>query len=130
MEFVCDGCGGLGVAIIVQRLRDGRLSWSAGYCCNACGARLEADGGESLPDDYRRAILLHEGEWAVFLEAGSSRRVVATVLRELFGLTAPEAMARTRDVAVPVWIGTRAECDWIRWHVERRGNAIRVGPSN
>jgi hypothetical protein len=54
MEFVCGGCGGLGVAVIVQRLTDGRLSWSASDCCNACCARLEADGGESLPDAHQQ----------------------------------------------------------------------------
>jgi hypothetical protein len=61
----CPECGGRRQLSFGERIRGGELVWFRSTFCESCGARVEADGGDRLPDDLRATELARHGRWGV-----------------------------------------------------------------
>lgn len=111
VQVACEDCGHQGVARLGQTVFAGQLLWSRSIQCpNGCA--IEEDG-HGFPPERVRVLLLEDGGWWDVLAADADRVVLLKAIRELFGLSMEEALARGR--AFPqAFRGTRTEAEWLQ----------------
>ena len=109
-------CGGCGESVKVHFGQSARhwmsgLGWWESYRCEKCGDAVEADGGDDMPDDYRRIILEEEGAWEIRL---SQRPELETDtlhrIKKALGLTLAE-VAALKNCRGALAKGTKAEME-------------------
>lgn len=134
VPHTCGSCGRESVAGVGQHA-GASLRWWLAFRCPACGAMLEADGGDDAPEDVRQAIIAAHGLWALHVEAEGSERVRAVAaLRHVLGLSMAEAGTLKGSLPGRVAEGTKVEMAHRRQllagrGVKARGDLVPGAPS-
>jgi hypothetical protein len=103
----CGRCGEPATQIFGEA---GGKGWYESLHCPSCGESYEADGGSPTPEEFRRAIMAEEGEWA--LDATAPLTVVLLkALRAEFGLSLAQAQELKKGMPGELRRGTRHEME-------------------
>ena len=110
LEESCAACRASARELWVQRCVSGRLSWSASFRCTACGAQLEADGSDDLPENVRRAFLSESGGWRlVLLHAGERKLELVRALAKARQVASSSALGLVNARSAHLGEGTLVE---------------------
>lgn len=102
----CDRCGRPATQAFGERGR----GWFESFHCPSCGDAYEADGGSPTPEEFRRAIIAEDGEWAIEATAALSLALLKA-LRQVFALSLAEAQELKRRMPGELRRGTRYEME-------------------
>jgi hypothetical protein len=102
----CDRCG----KPASQTFGEGGMGWYESFHYESCGRSYEADGRSPAPEEFRRAIIAQEGEWALEVTAPLPL-VLLKALREEFSLTLAQAQELKHRLPGELRRGTRYEME-------------------
>jgi hypothetical protein len=102
----CDRCG----QPATQAFGEGGRGWYESFDCPSCGQAYEADGFAPAPEEFRREIIAHEGEWALEVTA-SPTTTLLKALRKALSLSLGEAKELKRRMPGELRRGTRYEME-------------------
>jgi hypothetical protein len=111
----CTVCGGQREVQFGDRVGPMGLTWSMSKRCRSCNDALEVDDYGPLPPDFRQAVIVEGGEWTLRTNA-VDRVALMNVVKEAFKTSLAEAQERVGDLR-----GTRAEMEWLKELMRRRG---------
>lgn len=114
----CDRCG----RPATQAFGEGGRGWYESFDCPSCGEAYEADGGSPTPDEFRRAIIAEEGEWAIEATTSLSPALLRS-LRQVFSLSLAEAQELKRRMPGELRRGTRYEMEKLLHELEPSADA-------
>jgi hypothetical protein len=110
----CDRCG----QPASQAFGEGGRGWYESFHCPSCGRAYEADGFTPAPEEFRRAMIAEEGEWALDVTAPPSLMLLKA-MRQEFSLSLGEAQELKGRLPGELRRGTRYEMEKLVQSLER-----------
>lgn len=128
IESRCGGCGGTLVRQVNQFIDCGQLWWDAEVSCRTCGAGwCEHSGPGKAPEDVRSALLAEHGPSRLRVVGPAPSPVsVLKVLREVWGVSLPQARELADELTDTGLVGTLAEMEFLKTRLRSRGVAAEV----
>ena len=128
IEFACPRCKDLTLAVVRQRIANGRLAWSMSFSCPSCGEQSEIDGENPPPRDIRAHLLRESGWWEVRPSEGASVPRTLQALRGVLGAPNLDMMKLKMLVQQGAIRGTRFEMEFMRAHLSTAGVVATLEP--
>jgi hypothetical protein len=118
----CPYCGAAARLDFDQAAHGCELLWSESLHCPACGARMEADGGEDMPEARRAVLLAEEGRWSVVVDDRPTVGLLRAA-RECLALSVAEVPALKARLPGVLAMGTRSEMEVLASRLRRAAGA-------
>ncbi len=115
IKIKCDNCGKDIYFHYGQVINcDMELAWAGGYLCQFCGESIEVDG-ETIPIEYREAILRNEGNWSLSLHISDNMVMKAIkIIRKAMELSMEETKYLKSNIPGTILKGTKVEMQRIQ----------------
>lgn len=118
VEVKCPYCGAMAMIAFAQVVHGCELQWWESFSCHACGAQIEADGGEDMPPERRKVLLEQEGNWSV-IAFGRPTPDLLRAARFWLGLSIAQLPALKARLPGVLATGTRSEMEVLARRLNR-----------
>lgn len=116
----CD-CGKIVSTNVGDAIHNSKLYWFQSYLCDNCGRTIEMDSDEAMPIDVKKAIILEQGCYGLFLNNIKERTKVKFILKKISDSNLPSVKEFLDKETDEIVQGTQNEVLIFKEYLELKG---------